>query len=446
MPNKLVFTSTTHDSHLQFTVSTPEPFISRSLGSDSDTLFSLNIRVPDGALGHVGFIAPLVHLLRIVVSDIPSRIVFGESPTTMTDQNLWWYRALSALWGRISEYELDHYRVLPYDNPIKYLAGAYRKQKHRLTIDKLRNSKVLLSYSGGKESLFVRDILSKFEVPFDTVSIFDVFQSKDAEPNGEDISLGYINVVPTYQFDRFLGKPLPSCHYKYESPGLFDSRGFSMTFPIVVIQRLAVMIYAELHGYDYVLFGDEAERHQAYHIGDTFYPTHDFFQTQFFYNLLNTYARCNGIRVQAYTPIANFSQVHMIRHLLNTKQRTNSCWNFDHSWCNQCGKCHRISFLLHSILGIDSFSDYVGYEDLVFDPRDTEQKSIYGILGVFDPTETNAYPMLPKLASTMQALDSVHKGATKNALTSDLSVIDDELLSIWEPSDLSLIHSAMFGE
>lgn len=204
-------------------------------------------------------------------------------------------------------------------NPV-LLNTAFRTQE-AITLDQLRSKKVLLSFSGGKESVLLRHMLEKMGVAFDTAHIYDALQTTHGD-DGVDWQVALGNI---YHFH-----PIPQ---------MLD---FGVAPPIVLFQRILMWAYADAHGYDYVLFGDEIDNQAIYTVNDKhLYPSGSFFQSQYFYNILNALGLSKTKLVSA---LMNFSQERIYEYLINHDLNHFSCLCSTNSWCNRCTKCKTTAY------------------------------------------------------------------------------------------------------
>lgn len=260
--------------------------------------------------------------LKSLLSLMPKRLIgkheHGDSRPEVTD---FYYNLYCQMMDVEFNVWVDEYK------PLTHLLHKYSHVAEPLKITDLMKQKNLLAYSGGKESVLANDMFQQLGLSMHHVRIHDMCQMSDP---GQDIDDGAPIVIRTHL------------------DPLYGLSGVKPIYPMfVAIQRLLILYWAETKGYDNVFFGDEKERQDLYWVtqhGKRFlYPSHDYFQTQNFYNVL---AQHFGIKAKAYSATCMFTQ-RAIVEILSKKgiKHYCSCSRTAPRWCNNCDKCERISSL-----------------------------------------------------------------------------------------------------
>lgn len=294
-------------------------------------------------------------------------------------------------------------------NPL-FLMGDYIRKPTPLRIG-TKNKPSTLAYSGGKESVFGEVLLKVLDIPHQKVNLYDPWQSK-----GDGVDL---TSVPMPEFEpkgitydhEFIHQfqAVPDTHKS--STGKYT---LNLAFNIVPLQRLFMAKHVLSTGNDNpIYFGDEADVHQIFNVNGKMAFTHNFYQTQWFYNIVEQYAG-----VQLRSAVANFNQAEIVAllHLLGLPFQ--SCWQQRNGWCKQCDKCHRIFALSKSV----------------------------GVEPPFEPTEKmlNNYKLGKSPDLGILEPNDVHKEVYAPFRT-DKFLVRDPLIDVWEDSQLAKIE-AVYGE
>jgi len=399
---------------------------------------------------HTNEIFGYLDMLKTILWRIPIKILFDETNIPGNSAQKYFYHFYLSIFTSVSWYEND-YDMGPLNNPVKYLGNAYKSVDEKLSIERLRNSKVALAYSGGKESRLVKLILDHFNIDFTPISILDEWQSgnrlEDFEnkSGAEDIFLGGVNVAPIYTYNKIAKGP-------FADSLVNKNKGFSTYFEIVPVQRLLILIKMG-NAFDMCLFGEEAERHQAYLVDKQLYPTRGFFQSQFYYNMLNNSGLLGSTKL--YTPLMNFTQPHILHALYKREIPINSCWELDNleengyvgGWCNACNKCCRVAASLTYMFG-DDFNNVRGYSELQHNPQ-VKPVPVSKFLGIHFPTG-DATPIFENLQDTINSygLKDSYTWSSSDYYThadapgwapANMEPVRDVFFDVWEEDDLDLI-------
>jgi hypothetical protein len=268
----------------------------------------------------LGAAEPYWHLFALLKA-MPDRLSGRENIGPYSDITNFYYNLYCMMMDVEFNIWIDDYK------PITHLLHKYAKVKEPLSLALVKQQKNLLAYSGGKESVLANDMFQTLGIPMHHVTMHDRCQMND--------------------FTSVIDQEAPIVIHKHLDP-LFGLTGSPQIYPMfVAIQRLLILYWAEMKGYDNVFFGDEKERQEMYWVKyrdkGFIYPTHDYFQTQNYYNLL---AEHFGLKVRAYSATSMFTQLSIVTILANKgKLHYCSCSRTAPKWCGKCDKCQRIASL-----------------------------------------------------------------------------------------------------
>lgn len=216
-----------------------------------------------------------------------------------------------------------------------------------------------IGYTGGKESAVVEQIINKlFKIEAPLWNIYDRFHTREYHSRSEYATRGELRhcvvadmqrceITPTFTYGGILGRQNTDVEF-----------GNCQPMPAALVQRLVLLFKAAFEGKQYLFVGDEAERQQVFIIDRKAIAGHDFFQSEWFYTLLNNYL--NSVTVNSYynthfgtayksprlcSPIMNYTQPLLIRFLEDSKIPYNSCCNVEFKQCGECYACRRIKWI-----------------------------------------------------------------------------------------------------
>ena len=311
-------------------------------------------------------------------------------------------------------------------NPVVYAAHSIRpiKNEEKLSIPKLKESKILVIGGGGKGSSALKSLLKRLDIPHDTFKF------------GRECKL---SVPHTCNFHS-----LKECEEEKEvlSRTGVDHRKFSYAFSLSLVKRLIALLAGI--GYDYVLFGDKLEKHQIYRTDEGLYPTRNYYQTQFFNNFLNDMGVTSS---KVFSPLCNFDQLHILKYAVNSKNRLESCRRTKDGWCGECLECRKTSYLMSLLF--EKYQIIEGFESLK-ESSFFKDKSIYQVLSVFSPPEENVQsspwvkcdrnfgtciPMFEEIRKHMAELDISRRRRHPSHLDpAGFEPVINEYLSVWDSS------------
>jgi hypothetical protein len=329
-------------------------------------------------------------LLDIITAAIPSLVRFGyqtNGPSGSRFLHEWsfWFKFLCSISQISSDLDYENSLGIPFSNPLNQMSAAFMNTAP-FPATHLRNKAILLSYSGGKESVFAQTILNTLGVSHAKAKIYDSFQSQNkVDMFGEDdeehaVHMTHLNCSVSLPFSRLFANM--GNHVNHVFP-------YSRLVPVVPIQRLLMSLYA-LDRYDHLYFGDEAEQQVLYRVKyrgeNVTYPTHTFFQSQLFYNMLNVLVfKESGLSL--HTPVRNFTQPHILQYLADRQVQIDSCLHLHGAWCGKCAKCANISkqaTLLYGHAKVPEMATFRGLEGrmLMAEDHPSDRKSIQALTAI----------------------------------------------------------------
>lgn len=266
-----------------------------------------------------------------VLSKVAQNLVYaGSAPVPVDSTQKYFYELIRGLVTTNTFFERGNRLGELNFNPI--LLNPAFQPSPQLGLEELKTGRVLLSYSQGKESTLLKHFLTNLGIEFDTAYIYDTIQHNTA-PDDYQVKLGDI-----WQWN----------------PATAPLMSMGVSTPIVVYQRLLMWAYADAHGYDYVIFGDEIDNQALYRVGGTVYPSTAFFQSQYFYNILN-YLGLSG--TQLVSGLMNYSQERIYEYVIKKKLVHFSCFCNNTGWCNNCSKCKTTAYFANKF-GTDMYAPY----------------------------------------------------------------------------------------
>lgn len=328
-----------------------------STSNEAVANFQAYIRVTDKVEYRVNSTAKRIfQLLEIITSVIPAMVRYGYKPD-MTDrrkgtlecEKAFWLKFLCSVFQLSSDIDYGNSLGLEYGNPLNQMSSAFA-HSDPFDLSSLDEKEILLSYSGGKESKFIQTIFKELDITFNEATIYDSFQDQ----RGKDC---FGNDMPQYAVQMTHLNCSVSVPFSRLFAGMGDHNSsdflFSRFVPVVPLQRLLMSLHA--YGtYNQLLFGDEAEQQVLYRINyrgeNVTYPTHTFFQSQMFYNMLNKLVFKDS-DLSLHTPVRNFTQPHIIKYLADRDILIDSCLHLKGAWCGNCIKCINISEQAYLLYG-----------------------------------------------------------------------------------------------
>jgi hypothetical protein len=393
-------------------------------------------------------IHPVVMLIQTITFHIPSKIYFGIDPeypkrtvyerkrkggngleeivigNTMESRyrskvdeakQFYLYKLLLSVYGVVGKHEYN-YDLGVGSNPVKLLNNAIEPPTVRLTIDMLKNAGVAVAGSAGKESSFIRDILYKLQIQYSNIFISDSFEERDSR-SASPITLESKALLPTFSLNT-LGSG-----FAYSAEESLDSFGTTIIAPIVPLRTAVALLSAVATDMDVLFFGSGAETHQLFRFDNLLYTPRSFLASQWFYNVLNN----TGLfHTRLYAPIMNFTMPTIVNYLCKNGRKFNSCQNNSESWCGDCWKCKKTSWMVeelgHSIPELNLLTTDKGGSSRLF------HAFIPKLIRRFDTDKGK--PIFPELRKRIRT----------NQYVEDLSPIKHPLFTVWGENDFKQIE------
>ena len=209
-----------------------------------------------------------------------------------------------------------------------------------------KDNRVCLAYSGGKESRFTVDVLQNLKLKFDMFRMHDVGrQNLTIEFLKKDLGIincvhSQIQLTPVFHLDRMGMRYEHLDHSRKDIPVQVE---FGLSAWIPFVRNLLILLFGELHKYDYMLVGSELECLQTFRVPKGLYPGLRYGQSQACFNYMDT---LRNIRMtKMISPIVNFSRGFIMNYLETNHIPYNSCpFNAGDikNWCGKCVKCRSI--------------------------------------------------------------------------------------------------------
>ena len=325
------------------------------------------------------------------------------------------YKLLLSVYGVVGKYEYN-YDLGVGSNPVKLLNNAIEPPTVRLTIDMLKNAGVAVAGSVGKESSFIRDILHKLQIQYSNIFISDSFEERDSR-SASPITLESKALLPTFSLNT-LGNG-----FNYSTTESLDSFGNTIIAPIVPLRTAVALLSAVATDMDVLFFGSGAETHQLFRFDNLLYTPRSFLASQWFYNVLNN----TGLfHTRLYAPIMNFTMPTIVNYLCKNGRKFNSCQNNSESWCGDCWKCKKTSWMVeelgHSIPELNLLTTDKGGSSRLF------HAFIPKLIRRFDTDKGK--PIFPELRKRIRT----------NQYVEDLSPIKHPLFTVWGENDFKQIE------
>ena len=208
------------------------------------------------------------------------------------------------------------------------------------------DQRVCLAFSGGKESTFALHMLHNLKLCFNIFRMHDVGRQNlttellEKDSNIANCIHGQIQLTPTFHLDR-LGMRYD--HLPYSSKDIPVQVEFGLSAWIPFVRNLLILLFGELHKYDYMLVGSELECLQTFRIPKGLYPGLRYGQSQACFNYMDTLRNIHTTRIVS--PIVNFSRGFIMNYLETNHIPYNSCpFNAGEieNWCGKCVKCRAV--------------------------------------------------------------------------------------------------------
>lgn len=247
---------------------------------------------------------------------------------------------LSKFWAGIKAYvqffaTLDGRNSYAELSPVVAMPGAGNFSEFALRDSvSLGGKKVVVSYSGGKDSEIVANLALDMGAKVTLANVSWSDQEADIYLDREDIFDN--QVFPTNEFDKWIGSMAP------------DYSWFGVHLPWLMFQRLALIAKYGQEA-DYILTGDELEAHEVIRMTDYPYLTSfgiDFGNSQFGNNWLNQLFLPPHMGTLLYSPLMNCSFLQTFAMAFAGSGIKGGCVNKETAgWCNQCSKCKRYAIM-----------------------------------------------------------------------------------------------------